>query len=155
MCRVVSSLLLCRVDLCRVDFLVNESTRHTCRVDRVSSWLLCRVDLCRVDLCRVDFLVNESTRHTCRVDRVSSWLQPLQSVIDNFRLRTSIILWSDRRRRSDPISSRPSYNQIIDLNLICKPYLFSACFIRHFLNLLFWRHAGPHQRTRNQIHGHL
>ena len=43
-----------------------------CRVDRVSSWLLCQVDLCRVD-----FFVNESTRHTCRVDRVSSWLQPL------------------------------------------------------------------------------
>jgi len=30
-------LTVCRVDLCRVDFLVNESTRHTCRVDRVSS----------------------------------------------------------------------------------------------------------------------
>ena len=30
-------LTVCRVDLCRVDFLVNESTRHMCRVDRVSS----------------------------------------------------------------------------------------------------------------------
>jgi len=30
-------LTMCRVDLCRVDFLVNESTRHMCRVDRKSA----------------------------------------------------------------------------------------------------------------------
>ena len=37
-CRV-DSCVDCRVDLCQIDFFVNESTRHTCLVDRVSSWL--------------------------------------------------------------------------------------------------------------------